>query len=365
MEADFFEEQAEQSRVKAEIVVNYFQAWAAIMVKRADRIAYVDLYAGPGRYKTGEKSTPLLILERAIDSPDLSQRLVSVFNDADPDHTKALEGEIASLPGIDGLKHQPRVYNEQVGEGWVKRFENLNTIPTLSFIDPWGYKGLSLRLIRAIIKDFGCESIFFFNYNRINMGIRNDLVEPHLEALFGPDRLADLRQRVAGSNPIERELLVRRALGDALGDMGGQFVIPFRFLRDDGRTSHYICFVSKHRRGYMIMKEVMATRGIVDADEVPLFEYLPSYGGRQLPFEISRPILALPADLQKRFEGQAMTVQDIIDTHNLGTPFTKKNYKKVLMEMEERGEVSCDPDRESRRKNTIGDRVLVSFPSHR
>jgi hypothetical protein len=43
MQSDFFDEQAEQSRVKAEIVVSYFQAWAAIMVKRADRIAYIDL----------------------------------------------------------------------------------------------------------------------------------------------------------------------------------------------------------------------------------------------------------------------------------------------------------------------------------
>ena len=84
MESDFFEDQAEQSRVKAEIVVSYFQAWAAIMVKMADRIPYIDLYAGPGRYKTGDKSTPLVILERAIASPDLSRRLVSIFNDADP-----------------------------------------------------------------------------------------------------------------------------------------------------------------------------------------------------------------------------------------------------------------------------------------
>ncbi len=286
-----------------------------------------------------------------------------MFNDANPDHTKALEAEIAFLPGVDQLKFPPKVYTEEVGEEWVHRFENLKTVPILSFIDPWGYKGLSLRLIRAITKDFGCESIFFFNYNRINMGIRNDLVEPHLEALFGPDRLAALRQAVAGLKPVEREGVVRRALGEAVGEMGGRFLIPFRFLREDGRTSHYICFVSKHPLGYTIMKDVMAAHGLVDGDDVPLFEYLPAYGGRQLPFEGSRPIAALSEDLRTKFAGQTMKVQTIFDVHNLGTPFTKKNYKTVLTEMEERGEVSCEPDRDSRKKNTIADRVLVSFPT--
>src|SRR5574341_704918 len=29
----------------------------------------------------------------------------------------------------------------------VKKFEEMHLVPTLFFIDPWGYKGLSLRLI--------------------------------------------------------------------------------------------------------------------------------------------------------------------------------------------------------------------------
>jgi hypothetical protein len=40
---------------------------------RSDRIAYVDLFAGPGRYGNGTKSTPLLILETAIANPQIPQ----------------------------------------------------------------------------------------------------------------------------------------------------------------------------------------------------------------------------------------------------------------------------------------------------
>jgi three-Cys-motif partner protein len=63
----FFKESKDQSRVKAEIVAKYFWAWAKVVIpatKRqgAGKVAYIDLFAGPGRYKDGAKSTPLLVL---------------------------------------------------------------------------------------------------------------------------------------------------------------------------------------------------------------------------------------------------------------------------------------------------------------
>ena len=333
----FFDEPEEQSRVKAEIVVDYFDAWSRIMVKRADRIGYFDFFAGPGRYKTGEKSTPLLILERALASENLTGRLVTLFNDANPDFTSTLKAEIDTLPGIDRMKYRPQVVTGQINDDLLEYFEQIKTIPSLSFIDPWGYKGLSQRLIRAVIKDWGCEVVFFFNYNRINMGIANNLVETHMQALFREERLARLRQEIGPLKPEDREDRVKRALGEALEDMGAHFLIPFRFRRQGGRVSHYICFVSKHQLAYSIMKSVMAKRGAVDEDGVPLFEYIPKSAGKQLAFERDRPIEALPADLLSRFAGQTLTRKEVYDRHNVGTPFIKRNYKTVLIEMEERG----------------------------
>lgn len=364
MPESFFDEPEEQSRVKAEIVVNYFGAWSRIMGKHAERIGYLDFFAGPGRYKTGEKSTPLLILERALASEDLTDRLVSLFNDANPDFTSMLKTEIEELPGIERLKHQPQIITGEISDDLIEHFEQIKTIPSLSFIDPWGYRGLSLRLIRAVIKDWGCEVVFFFNYNRINMGIANNLVESHMQALFGEERLASLRQEIGPLKPEDREARVRRALGEALEEMGGRFLISFRFRGQGGRVSHYICFVSKHQLGYSIMKSVMAKRGAVDEDGVPLFEYIPKSAGKQLTFERDRPIQGLPADLLSKFAGQTLTMKEVYDRHNVKTPFIKRNYKTVLMEMEERGQIQCKkPDREPRRAGTLADDVLVSFPT--
>jgi len=86
-ENHFFDETSEQSAVKSAIVSKYFWAWAKVIIpsakKRPGKIAYIDLFAGPGRYEDGTKSTPLLILEKAIEHPDMRNMLVAVFNDKD------------------------------------------------------------------------------------------------------------------------------------------------------------------------------------------------------------------------------------------------------------------------------------------
>jgi three-Cys-motif partner protein len=98
----FFDEREDQSEVKARIVSKYFYVWAKIIAPRArpHRIAYVDLFAGPGRYKDGSASTPVMVLEQAIADPLLRDALVTMFNDENPEHAKNLESEIAKLPGI-------------------------------------------------------------------------------------------------------------------------------------------------------------------------------------------------------------------------------------------------------------------------
>ena len=192
--SNFFDEQTEQSQIKSAIVSKYFWSWAKVITgyqkgrKEAPKIAYIDLFAGPGRYADNTKSTPLVILEQAIADATFSQALVTLFNDRDSESSSSLKREIDGLAGIKDLKYAPDIRCEEVGEKIVKAFEQMNLIPTLMFVDPWGYKGLSLRLVNSVLKDWACECIFFFNYNRINMGLNNDAVKDHIEALFGEKR---------------------------------------------------------------------------------------------------------------------------------------------------------------------------------
>ena len=116
----FFTERTDQSEVKARIVEKYFYAWANVIMPTASsadgKIAYIELYAGPGRYEDGAASTPLLVLEKAIAHPKMSQMLVAHFNDADQNLTETLSNEINKLPGIKSLKCQPQVSCGKVNE---------------------------------------------------------------------------------------------------------------------------------------------------------------------------------------------------------------------------------------------------------
>lgn len=148
VDKEFFDEVREQSQIKARIVQKYFWAWAKVIIPTAkqhdNRILYIDLFAGPGRYDDGTISTPLLVLQKAIDDPDMRHMLVTHFNDRDASSAGKLRAAIEALPGVEKLKYKPTVSNEVVGEEIEKQFANANLIPTFFFVDPWGYKGFPL-----------------------------------------------------------------------------------------------------------------------------------------------------------------------------------------------------------------------------
>jgi three-Cys-motif partner protein len=214
----FFDEQRDQSLVKAAIVSKHFDAWSRVMVANSkkgvpiSRLAYIDLFAGPGRYKDGSKSTPLMVLERAIADPDLSRLLVAMFNDADPDNIASLRFAIDALPGKQQLRHDPQVLCTEVGADAQTMFLRAQGCPTFSFIDPFGYKGLSRGIIQSVISDWGCDCVFFFNYSRINAGINNDAVRHHMDALFGAGRIDRMRSALVDANPSTREAMVLEEL---------------------------------------------------------------------------------------------------------------------------------------------------------
>lgn len=368
----FFDETTAQSAIKAKIVSDYFWAWAKVIIptakKHGDSIGYIDLFAGPGRYADGTKSTPLLVLEKAIADADMRRMLVTLFNDADPDNVASLEKEIAALPGIEKLKHKPTVRNEIVDTEVAKFFSGRNVIPSFFFIDPWGYKGLSLTLINSVLKDWGCDCVFFFNFNRINMGVTNEAVAPHLNALFGEQRAEALRALLPTLAPPQRELAIVENLVEALKEKGALYVLPFCFKNEQGtRTSHHLVFVTKHPKGYQIMKDIMARESSSSEQGVPSFDYNPAPTDPQMKllFELARPLDDLAGMLLETFAGQTLTAGQVFERHNVGTRFIGRNYKDVLRKMEADGVIKADPPASKRQKRkgevTFADRVVVKF----
>ena len=204
----FYDEPTLASLKKHHIVSKYFAGWANIILPKArtkeGEIWYVDLYCGPGKYKDGTESIPLLVLRHAIATPALHDTLRVVFNDENRSFTRELEEHLAALPGINQLRHQPVIRNRSVGKDLIPRLQHIKA-PTLFLADPWGYEGVSIDLIKAALTHWGSDFLVFFNYNRINMHLTSELMQAPIDEFFSPERAATLRTTVARLRPAQRE----------------------------------------------------------------------------------------------------------------------------------------------------------------
>ncbi len=200
------------------------------------------------------------------------------------------------------------------------------------------------------------------------MGLSNDAVKEHMNALFGQMRADQIREQLKLLSPQDRELTVVEAICEALKEMGGQYVLPFRFRHEIGnRTSHHLIFVSKHAKGYEVMKEIMAKESSDQMQGVPSFEYNPATLQQPLLFEFTRPLDALEDMLLDTFSGRTMTMKEIYDEHHVGKPYISKNYKIALGNLESNGRIVAEPPASKRRKIkgeiTFADSVKVTFPA--
>lgn len=368
---DFFEERTEQSEIKTEIVRKYFWAWAKVIskqVKKAgkNKIGYIDLFAGPGKYADGSQSTPLRILEGAIRDKEIIEMLVTIFNDSNAQNCSKLQAEIDNLPNIKFLKHKPVIKNFEVGDDLAEMFENMQTIPTLYFLDPWGYKGLSLRLVKAVIKPWGCDCMFFFNYNRVNAALSNPEMTENMNKFFGKNLADNLRQSIAGKPPKEREKLIISALKEALAELGGKFSIEYFFKDANGeKTSHFLIFVSKNVLGYDIMKSIMAKESSDVQEGVASFGFNPKDRIGQQSLLFFSPIDDLAQELLGIFAGQVLTTNEIYHSHGVGREYVFKNYQDALRRLEEQGKIDVNPPANERRKVngivTFSENIKVTF----
>lgn len=358
----FFDKQKSNSQIKSEIVSQYFWMWAKVMKTRTKtgRLAYIDLYCGQGTYEDGSKSTPILILERALREPLVKNQLVSYFNDGDSKCIDKLKKAVGKIENIDKLKYAPAFSNVNIDEEIEKNFSKYKFDPTLFFVDPFGYKGLSLGLIKSVLKDWGCDCFFFFNYVRVNAAINNDKFTCHTDGLFGKGRTAELRKELENLGAKERELKLITALKDALKNIGGKYSCGIRFQKEDAeRTGHYLVSVSKNVLAYNFAKTIMQKHSTGVIKELGWFEYNAKPQMRELWY--IDPIKELESVLLKDFKGQTRTVDHIFKCHNINKPYIESDYKQALKNLERFNKIQAEPAQNKRRKNTMGNEVKITF----
>ena len=366
----FLDPPTEQSQLKAKIVVHYFTAWSRVIQKWETPMAYVDLFCGPGKYNDGSLSTPLQIVQQTLGDWDLSRKMSFTFNDCDEAKVASLQQSILQLDADNKLSKRISYHHLTVEQDFYKRVNIPPGVPVLSFVDPFGYEGVTVRLIDRLIANRGSDCIFFFNYNRINMALSNTKFDEHLESLFGVSRTAELKRELSALSPELRELSILNALVEALLEQKGNYVLPFKFYSAQmKRTSHFIIFVTKHPTACRIMKNIMYANSAKDSDGVATFSLQDSrnFGDRFDQISMfNRPFQSLYDSILHQYQGRTVKVSTLCNQadNDIHSHFVSKNVKDVLRRLEEEGRIVVVDGRKQKSRNgllNMPDAATVQF----
>lgn len=184
-----------------------------------------------------------------------------------------------------------------------------------------------------------------------------------MNALFGKERADALRTKLPRLTPEFREAAILEELANEIKRLGGTHVLPFTFKNASGtRTSHKLIFVSKHFRGYSIMKSIMAGESSTHDEGVPSFIYSPADASMPLLFSLTQPLSKLKNSLLDTFAGREVTFKQIYETHSIDTPYVEKNYRGILTQLESERIISVRSTKGKRRAGTFADHVTIRFP---
>lgn len=359
----FFVHQSEQSMVKAKIVSSYFTAWSRIMCQNWSRsipVGYVDLFSGPGVYQDGKESVPIMLIKTVLSDLRLCNRFWFYFNDQDENNISDLKSAIASIDVDNKLEGKIQYSVRTVDEQYADAIRINSRGPILSFVDPFGYKGLTVGLINKLIENNGSDCIFFFNYNRINMALSsNTKFDEYLEGIFGQKRVEVLKEELKDLPAEEREPVVLNALMAALKENNAINALPFKFYSTEMlRTSHFIIFVSKSKLGCSIMKQIMYANSAKDVDGVASFEFKDSknFGNKYEQLTIfDRPLDALCEEVYEMCKSKDIKVKSICEKYDtdFSNYFVSRNVKDALIRLEEQNKIIVTGRKQKQRKGKL------------
>jgi three-Cys-motif partner protein len=330
------------------------------------KVGFADLFAGRGSYEAPDgsiqKSTPLLVCETVAGNEQFREKVHLWFNEANSGNFESLKNSIEQTPGIALFKYKPRIDNKVVTPDWAVKLRKLS-VPTLLFLDPCGYKGLSLDLIAAALSGFGNDCIFFFNYSRINMKLDLEIMNDSIDQFFKAERAKLLRAEIKNRNPAEREEIILSAVRDAIEEVGA-ISLPFKFKSDNGRTSHHLIYASKNKRASGMMKHILRSVSSTINEGVGSHEHDPR--SKSATASLFAGLYEVEDRLLNAFANRELSFGSLLDEESK-TKFTDSNYRDALLSLEAQGKVVAEPNTEARpfqaggKKRTLSKNVLLKF----
>lgn len=351
---------------KHDLLKRYLGAWFPIMSRFEKKLVFIDGFAGPGIYDTGEPGSPIVALRALIDHSYFSSMADTtfffLFVEQDEARAESLEEQIAVLWTETG--GEPSNVKVQVvcGDfeeaadsiiGSIKK--GFVLAPALAFIDPFGFKGVSLDTICKLTSYPKCEVIFSFMYDGLNRWITHpdEKIHVSLRDLFGSDEYEGAGD-LAGA---DRRAFLHDLYMRQLRDVGKfKYTLDFEMIDGRGKNVYSLIFGSRHIKGLEAMKGAMW-----EVDPSGAFRFSDRHDGLTSLFADQIDVGPLRSAMVERFSGEEVRVDTVLHEWVLSeTIYGASHYKKlVLKELQSEGLIV--PVQGQSRKGTFPDGTVVRF----
>lgn len=344
-ETEFFKSQTPSSRIKANIVANYFPKYCKIILKYPQsEIRYLDLFSGPGIYEDGSLSTPILIGDSCNKDDNLRNVVHLLFNDNE--HIETLKNHFDFRFKEKPFKFAPRFANKTVGDdekisSYLRKdpVKGKNPYPTLLFFDPFGYKTINTRDLANFLSNWGNEIFLFFNIKRIHAAVENEKFDDLMNELF-PTTISKIRKdrKYKGQVSERLSLIIENLANEFKNIVPRLHHCAFKFQEEDSNTtSHYIIHFTKHSRGFDLIKQIYNDFDNIGATLGANGDY--TFDSKKLDDSIGmldfgdQNIETLGNALLHNFKGRKLTASKLFEEHHSSGKYCRKHYSDTLRDL--------------------------------
>ena len=348
------------TRGKHMVLEHYMGAWLPIMTKWNGRVLFIDAFAGPGEYVSGEPGSPAIALRALIEHPAKNQMRSEInylFIEKDGGRCEHLTQVLNGLNGQLPPSCNYEVINSTFDETLTDVLDsidqqNVRLAPAFVMIDPFGVSGTPMSTIGRILENPRSEVYISLMYREMNRFLGHPSFSPHLDDLFG---CGDWREAIIMADSKSRKKLLFDLYRDQLKERGAKYVIWFE-LYEKQELVYAIFFGTQHLEGCDKMKQA-----IWKVDPFGDFKFRGGQLGQlTLGESVTVDFGLLENALQEQFREKGwQKIEDVEDfVKSDATDFHSGHLKReTLTRMEKNGKIAVERPL-GRRGFTPGTRIL-------
>ena len=198
--------------------------------------------------------------------------------------------------------------------------------PSFVFIDPFGFTGIPMSLIKNIVTNKRCEVFINFMIEELNRFLVLPQNEAAITETFGSDDWKKFK------DVPNRESMLIAHYRDQLEKYAGiKYVRTFTIVNRHNKSDYYLVFGTNSETGLSKMKDAMWK---VDPSGSFRFSDATYNSSQPLLFEDIPDFNRLNKSIIEKYKGLEVLVDDLESFVNIETSFRKEHLRTVLKKME-------------------------------